>query len=135
VIGWHGDGKFLAILNGQSVLYCEKHSWRVKHRFKNFKLRDEEFYTALAYSTNKKYMLVFTNLNKLIAYYIVNSEVVFEYDLLLLLLLFTSSPYHHHFCFVVLDKSLIVSTPAGHLIEVMFDLTSSLDHDHDHDEH
>jgi hypothetical protein len=88
-------------------------------------------------------MLVFTNLIKLIAYYIVNSEVVFEYDLLLL---FTSSPYHHHrrlssssssssccFCYVVLDKSLIVSTPAGHLIEVMFDLSSSLD-DHDDDD-
>jgi hypothetical protein len=118
VINWHGDDNFFSILYNKQILYCETHTWRVKYSFKNINLKEGEFFTALSFSINNKYILAFTNLNKLIAYYIVNSEILFECDMM------NQCPCYS---FVVFDKSLMVSNSNGNLIKVDFILMSSID--------
>jgi hypothetical protein len=118
VISWHADGIFFSILDSKSVLYCEANSWRVNYRFNNYNLRDNEFYIALAYSTNKKYIFVLTNLNKLISYFIINSEIILTFDF-----------FTHSLCynFIVLETRLVLSNSDSKLYEVFFNLRSSID--------
>jgi hypothetical protein len=118
VVSWHGDGNFFSILNRSQILYCEKCTWRVNYRFEKYSLRKEEFYSALSYSNNKKNIFVFTNFNKIISYFIVNSEVVFILDLIT-----------HSNCYssTILDKTLIVSNSVGNLIGLDFNIMNSID--------
>jgi hypothetical protein len=118
VMSWHADGIFFSILDSKSVRYCEAYSWRVKNRFNNYNLRDNEFYIALAYSTNKKYIFVLTNLNKIVSYFIINSEIVLTFDF------FTNSLCYN---FIVLDTQLVLSDSDSKLFEVSFNLRSSID--------
>jgi hypothetical protein len=53
VISWHKDGHF-SILNIKQVMYCEKHTWKLNYRFDKYNLREDEYYSALSYSTNKQ---------------------------------------------------------------------------------
>jgi WD40 repeat protein len=118
VISWHKDGHFFSILNNKQVMYCEKHTWKLKYRFDKYNLRQDEYYSALSYSTNKQYIFVLTNLNKIISFYIVNSEILMEHDLT------TRSAYCS---FAVLERTLIVSYSDGKLIGLPFYLKSSFE--------